>query len=86
MEHHGLLVGVKLGRESLYLALDDESCILMHLLEVAYSSTRVQIDVLLQWKRKNVQWGQWVEAIDNLEGGPAGSSVSSSIVGVLGDG
>jgi hypothetical protein len=33
-----------------------------------------------------LQWGQWVEAVDDFEGGLASSRMSCSIVGVLHDG
>ena len=47
VEYHGLLVDVKLGRETLYMALNGVPCIFMHLLEIVYSGTRVHVDVLL---------------------------------------
>ena len=47
VEYHGLLVDVELGRESLYLALDGESFIFMHLLEVSCSCTLVHFGALL---------------------------------------
>ena len=73
VEYHGLFVDVGLGRESLYLALDGVPCIFMHFLEVVDSGTRVHVGALLKRKRKNVQRGQWVETLDDLERGLAGS-------------